>query len=833
MIKKRIHNDLTFTWRIYRKEEDTLTPEDFGNKTVEVVLYDHRHARATISHVTISEGMITFTFYGKDQESLGVYTAVLYENRGAEGMVALDVVDAVMLVKHSCLEGGVQDSALSVESVDLQSTINAIGGTPVNVYTKEEVDYLLRRKVDTQDLNDNLWDFAVTDQQNTFTEPQTIKGDAAGGNRSVILNGNSIRMVDRVGRGVIILPEAISKDTGGGPVPVVWQDDATSKIPTATKETNGLMSAVDKRKLDELENYDDAEIREAINGKQATVTDLDDIREGAGRGMTALQQHQSLASLVNGGAYNPTTRKIELRHDNVVLAEIDAASFIKDGMVDSVVIENGELVITFNTDAGKEPQRIELGELFDPDNYYTKEEIDDAFEGKLDRKEAIDTEIQLHAEHSTIETYGTSNDRYRTVNGQTTEGEPDVQIYTSSSIYTYNHTEMKIMNLSAFGMETINGVAYDKVFDLYIGMPDASVGSTDGYVNIKVDCAGKMVLHATYGYDVPNSATIYYEDYDGNILSTDINHDDLPTVIYLQKPQTIRILIHYSSATGRPFALLIGDISVTEYVYPQKSDLKEVAFSGKYSALTGRPTKLSDFSNDQEYVTASGMSSALDSLEQSMKDYADEKDLTAGQGIKIEGGVVSSMHENKEAADGGTDDSLVSTGDKYRWNSICEQFNKLVETDMSAETDRTLSEDTAIGTGLPITVPAGCSISNAKIRVPKTMIGSARLSINAPFAGTLSLKITCLVLLSGDSGSVFTVEQNGATLLTVTTDGTTTTAYKILRCNVEVAQGPVTFGFIQAGSHLATTTLTVGNVQLSRITTIDDILSRIAALENS
>ena len=64
MIKKRIHNDLTFIWRIYRKEGDTLTPEDFSNKTVEVVLYDHRHARATISHVTISEGMITCGRHG-------------------------------------------------------------------------------------------------------------------------------------------------------------------------------------------------------------------------------------------------------------------------------------------------------------------------------------------------------------------------------------------------------------------------------------------------------------------------------------------------------------------------------------------------------------------------------------------------------------------------------------------------------------------------------------------------------------------------------------------------------------------------------------------------
>lgn len=54
-----MHNDLTFTWRIFRKEGDTLTLEDFSDKTVEVVLYDHRHVRATISHITI------LVFYAK------------------------------------------------------------------------------------------------------------------------------------------------------------------------------------------------------------------------------------------------------------------------------------------------------------------------------------------------------------------------------------------------------------------------------------------------------------------------------------------------------------------------------------------------------------------------------------------------------------------------------------------------------------------------------------------------------------------------------------------------------------------------------------------------
>jgi len=83
------------------------------------------------------------------------------------------------------------------------------------------------------------------------------------------------------------------------------------------------------------------------------------------------------ASLVNNGSYNSTTKKIELKHDNTVLAQIDATAFIKDGMVESVVITGGNLVITFNTDAGKESISIPLTDIFNPANYYNKTEIDE------------------------------------------------------------------------------------------------------------------------------------------------------------------------------------------------------------------------------------------------------------------------------------------------------------------------------------------------------------------------------------------------------------------------------------------------------------------------
>ena len=80
-----------------------------------------------------------------------------------------------------------------------------------------------------------------------------------------------------------------------------------------------------------------------------------------------------------GVAYNPTTKNIEFTCVDNTKKLLDARVFVKDGMLSSVVIENGYLVITFNTDSGKEAISIPLTDIFDPANYYTKTDID----GKL------------------------------------------------------------------------------------------------------------------------------------------------------------------------------------------------------------------------------------------------------------------------------------------------------------------------------------------------------------------------------------------------------------------------------------------------------------------
>ena len=83
--------------------------------------------------------------------------------------------------------------------------------------------------------------------------------------------------------------------------------------------------------------------------------------------------------------YDSQTKRINFYNETTggtVLAYIDATDFIKDGMVSNVEIKtvSGEtsLVISFNTDAGKEDIVIPISEIFDASNYYTKTEVDGA-----------------------------------------------------------------------------------------------------------------------------------------------------------------------------------------------------------------------------------------------------------------------------------------------------------------------------------------------------------------------------------------------------------------------------------------------------------------------
>ena len=107
--------------------------------------------------------------------------------------------------------------------------------------------------------------------------------------------------------------------------------------------------------------------------------------------ISSLTLNSSAQTVTNGNVsltltanYDGNAKKLYLKNGNAVLSEIDATDFIKDGMVEDVKVDevtSGEnsgstcLIITFNTDAGKEDIEIPLSDMFDSDLFYTKEEV--------------------------------------------------------------------------------------------------------------------------------------------------------------------------------------------------------------------------------------------------------------------------------------------------------------------------------------------------------------------------------------------------------------------------------------------------------------------------
>ena len=104
-----------------------------------------------------------------------------------------------------------------------------------------------------------------------------------------------------------------------------------------------------------------------------------------------------LLTLFDSAEYNSQTKKIVFKHGDTVLVQIDATDFIKDGMVSNVEIVNDKLVISFNTDAGKQNIEITLSDIFNPNNYYTKQEIDT-------KEQNINSSIALKVDQETFDT---------------------------------------------------------------------------------------------------------------------------------------------------------------------------------------------------------------------------------------------------------------------------------------------------------------------------------------------------------------------------------------------------------------------------------------------
>ena len=119
--------------------------------------------------------------------------------------------------------------------------------------------------------------------------------------------------------------------------------------------------------------------------------DIDDKIQGKTQEAINQDLYQKLVDTGNIAAgistvdYDSDTKRINFRSsDSTIVCYLDATLFIKDGIVNSVRVDNIEiddtltkcLIISFNTDADKQDIIIPIKDIIDQDLFYTKDEID-------------------------------------------------------------------------------------------------------------------------------------------------------------------------------------------------------------------------------------------------------------------------------------------------------------------------------------------------------------------------------------------------------------------------------------------------------------------------
>ena len=175
-------------------------------------------------------------------------------------------------------------------------------------------------------------------------------------------------------------------------------DSEESRAQAAEQELRtNLTSEIADRKADV-----DAEEARAKAAEQALQTAIGDENDRAISAETALDEKidqeidDRKAEAVAEVSYDSENKTIVFNNKNgETLSTIDATPFIKDGMIDSVeLVElSGDtyIRITWNTDAGKEVTDINIGDIFDADNYYTKDETDALVDTERDRAISAET----------------------------------------------------------------------------------------------------------------------------------------------------------------------------------------------------------------------------------------------------------------------------------------------------------------------------------------------------------------------------------------------------------------------------------------------------------
>ena len=124
----------------------------------------------------------------------------------------------------------------------------------------------------------------------------------------------------------------------------------------------------------------------ALNGEESLTVFDNERMESLISEKADKSEIPDVSNYIDGVEYESdgVNHSIVFYHGTTYIDSIDATPFLKDGMISDVRVEDGNLVIDFNTDSGIEDIYIPLSDIFDPQLYYNKTEVDALLKEKED-----------------------------------------------------------------------------------------------------------------------------------------------------------------------------------------------------------------------------------------------------------------------------------------------------------------------------------------------------------------------------------------------------------------------------------------------------------------
>ena len=180
--------------------------------------------------------------------------------------------------------------------------------------------------------------------------------------------------------------------------------------------------------------------------------------------------------------YDSTTHRINFKNTSTgsVLSYIDASPFIVDGMVQNVEVKDvtieGEsvkcLVISFNTDAGKQDINIPISQVFDASNYYTTAQTQSYVQGYTYDKATIDQKVAEGGTFDPTQYYdktATDNLLANKADTATTYTKTEVDNAITAATSTKQDTLVSGTNIKTVGAQSVLGSGNIALMTAHVG----------------------------------------------------------------------------------------------------------------------------------------------------------------------------------------------------------------------------------------------------------------------------------------------------------------------------------------------------------------------------